>query len=284
MTKIINYIEKNLKLSNFNFENDANYNDIKNYYNNAKADAIYCFEFIKRHLDKNKKILEVGGGAHLLTGFLKQEYDITSIEPGGFRNYIDELRNKICSKNNLKVHTTTIENFNTDEKFDLIFSMNVLEHVDSIEKHLSSCINLLRDENSLLLIQCPNYTFPFECHFYKWFIPFAPNFTFKYLKKKRLIGELGEEKYNDIINSLNFNCTYFNIKNLKLSVNFTHPLKNIFDRMEADTTFKNRLCQNSTINLIYKLINLFKIKNLLINFYPKFFSPYLIMHIKKTKS
>ena len=50
MSNIHLYIEKNLELENFNFENDANYNDIKNYYNNAKADAIHCYQFIKEHL------------------------------------------------------------------------------------------------------------------------------------------------------------------------------------------------------------------------------------------
>lgn len=33
MIDIKNYIEKNLELENFNFENDTNYNDIKHYYN-----------------------------------------------------------------------------------------------------------------------------------------------------------------------------------------------------------------------------------------------------------
>ena len=47
MNNIINYIEKNLELENFNFENDVNYNDIKKYYDNAKADAIHRHQFIK---------------------------------------------------------------------------------------------------------------------------------------------------------------------------------------------------------------------------------------------
>ena len=86
-------------------------------------------------MHKDKKILEVGGGVHLLTSFLNQEYDVTSAEPGGFTDYTNELRDKILSKNNLKVHTTTLENFNTNKKFDLIFSMNVLEHTEDIELH-----------------------------------------------------------------------------------------------------------------------------------------------------
>ena len=47
MNNIINYIEKNLELENFNFDNDVNYYDIKKYYDNAKADAIHYHQFIK---------------------------------------------------------------------------------------------------------------------------------------------------------------------------------------------------------------------------------------------
>ena len=88
MSNIKNYIEKNLELENFNFKNAINYNDFKNYYYNAKADAIYCYQVIEKYLHKDKKILEVGG-IHLLTSFLHQNYDITSIEPGGFAGFTD---------------------------------------------------------------------------------------------------------------------------------------------------------------------------------------------------
>ena len=82
--------------------------------------------------------------------------------------------------------------------------MNVLEHTDDIKQHIISCINLLKDEHSLLFIQCPNYTFPFEPHFYKWFIPFFPNFTFATLRRKKLMKELGKDRYENILNYLNF--------------------------------------------------------------------------------
>ena len=281
MNDIKNYIEKNLELKNLNFENYANYNCIKHYYNNAKADAIHCYQFIKEYLHQNKKILEVGGGAHLLTSFLNQEYDVTSVEPGEFTDFSNELRNKILSLNNLKVHTTTLESFKTDERYDLIFSMNVLEHTDNIEAHLRSCINLLKDENSILLIQCPNYTFPFECHFYKWFIPFLPNFTFAKLRRKSLIKELGQDRYYNILNSINFDCTYSNINKLPISIQFKHPLQDILNRLDNDALFRHRLCANFAVRIFYQLINFLKLKKLLIYFFPKFLCPYLIFKIKK---
>ena len=261
--------------------NLAKTEDQLTYFNNAKADTIHCYQNIKKYLHKDKKILEVGGGIHLLTSFLHQDYDITSIEPGGFIGFTDELRNKILDQHKLKVHTTTVENFTTDIKFDFIFSMNVLEHSDDIKQHIVSCMNLLKDEHSLLSIRCPNYTFPFEPHFYKWFIPFFPNFTFATLRRKKLMEELGKDKYENILNFLNFNCTYLNLQKLHLPIKFTHPLKDIFDRLDSDTTFRQRLCNNFIVKICYQLINLLKIKKILISVFPKFLCPYLIMEIRK---
>ena len=278
MNSIQNYFFHNLNLKNLNLDSSE---DTQRYYKNAQADAIHCYQGIEKYLDKDKKILEVGGGIHLLTSFLHQDYDITSIEPGGFTGFTDELRNKILDQHKLNVHTTTLENFTTDSKFDFIFSMNVLEHTDDIKQHITSCMNLLKDEHSLLFIQCPNYTFPFEPHFYKWFIPFFPNFTFATLRKKKLMKELGNAKYENILNNLNFDCTYRNLQKLPLPIKFTHPLQDIFTRLDNDVTFKQRLCNNFIVKICFQLINLLRIKKLLISVFPKFLCPYLIMEIRK---
>ena len=92
--RIKNFIENNLNIKNFVFKENKNFNDIKYYYENAKADSIYCYSKICDFLSKEKKILEVGGGIHLLTSFLNEEFNITSVEPGGFTGYTDELRNQ----------------------------------------------------------------------------------------------------------------------------------------------------------------------------------------------
>ena len=281
MNDIESYIQNNLSLEEFSFQRKKNFQDIKEYYDNAKADAIFCYGTIKKFLNSEKKILEVGGGIHLLTSFLSQNYNVTSIEPGGFTGFTDELRSKIINKNKLNVHTTTLENLNTKDKFDFIFSMNVLEHTQDISSHLETCVKYLKDKNSVIFMQCPNYSFPFEPHFYEFFVPFFPKFTFKYLRKKSLIKQLGKEKYNNILNNLNFDCTYFKLKRLNLPITFTHPLKDIFDRLDSDLEFKKRLFSNSLIKIFYNLIKFLKIKSLLIAIYPKFLCPYLIITLKK---
>ncbi len=271
------YLRNNLNL-NINITYDQ-----KTYLFNAESDAIHCYRSIERYLHKEKKILEVGGGIHLLTIFLHQDYDITSIEPGGFKSFTDELRNKILDQHKLKVYTTTIEKFSTDEKFDFIFSMNVLEHTDDIMQHIKSCMNLLKDENSLLFIQCPNYTFPFDAHFYKWYIPFFPHFTFATLRRKKIIKELGNDRYEDILNNLNFNCTFFKIKKLNLPIKFIHPLKDIFNRIDQDSVFRERVLKNLLVRLCYKIIIFLRIKKIITYFFPISLTPYLIMEIKKKK-
>ena len=250
-------------------------------YNNAKADAIFAYHNINKFLDKDKKILEVGGGIHLLTNFLHQNYDITSIEPGGFTEATNDLRNQILLQNRLNVHTTTLENFKSNKKFDFIFSINVLEHTKDIEQHILSCINLLKDKNSLLFIQCPNYIFPFEPHFYKWFIPFCPNLTFKFLRKKNLIKVHSKKNYENILKNLNFKCTYLHVKKMNLNVKFAHPISSIFDRLDTDNVFRDRLFKNIIVKISYKIINYLKIKNLITYIFPKLFCPYLILYIKK---
>ena len=280
MNKKINYFEK-LKIPNTDLSVDK-YKLQNIYLDNAKADAIFCYKKISKYLKNDHKILEVGGGIHLLTSYLKDKnFDITSIEPGGFSDYIDRLRNDFLNKMNSKIYTTTLEKYHTNDRFDFIISMNVLEHTGDIKKHIQSSIKLLRDHNSLLFIQCPNYNFPFEPHFYKWFIPLFPQFTFKYLRKKSLIKALGKKRYSNILDHLNFNCTYSNIKKLNLNVKFINPLADIFERLDNDEVFKKRLFENLIIKFSYKAINIFRLRNLLIKLFPTFLSPYLIMEIRK---
>jgi hypothetical protein len=144
-------------------------------------------------------------------------------------------------------------------------------------------MNLLKDEHSLLFIQCPNYTFPFEPHFYKWFIPFFPNFTFATLRRKKLIKELGNTMYKNLLNNLNFDCTYRNLQKLHLPIKFPHPLQDIFNRLDNDVTFRQRLCSNFIVKICYKLINFLKIIKLLISIHPKFLCPYLNIKIRKQR-
>jgi hypothetical protein len=57
MNAIENYFF-NFNLKNLNLDSSE---DIQRYYQDAQADAIHCYQSIGKYLDKDKKILEVGG-------------------------------------------------------------------------------------------------------------------------------------------------------------------------------------------------------------------------------
>ena len=256
------------------------------FYENQKADAINGYYFIKKYLNKKKKILEVGGGIQFLSNYLAYlKYSIISLEPGGFRKEIDLIRNKALrlKESNLIIKNISLENFakTSQQKFDFIYSINVLEHTKDISKHLNTQENLLKDYKSIAHIRCPNYTFPFESHLYLFFIPFFPKETFKFFYEKKLIKKYGIKHYFSIMNSLNFNCSYFNIKKIGLNANFTSPIREIFLRINRDPVFKTRILSNKLIKFFYYLTKFFQIQLLISFIFPKFLSPYLIFNLRK---
>ncbi len=250
------------------------------YLQNAISDAEFTLSKIEPYLNKNKKILEVGGGIHLLSSFLYENgYDITSIEPGNFTFFVEKLRKNIINElNPINTFSCKLENFTTNDKYDFIFSINVLEHTESVVDFIKLQTSLLHNSESSVLIRCPNYNIPFDSHFYKFFIPFFPNFTFKKLLKKKLIRDLGKQKYFDILNSLNFDCK-FTVINKNFKIKIYNPFYEIFERIEADIVFNKRILDNLLVNILYQFISKFKIT--FFKFIPKRFYPYLIIEITK---
>ena len=110
------------------------------YYENVKADAIYEFNSISKYINKDIKILEVGGGLHFLSIFLNQNgYNVISLEQGGFAGYIDIMRNnvlKIASHLNINIINSSLEKFSDEnindkhEIFSLLFPIKHLGYLD----------------------------------------------------------------------------------------------------------------------------------------------------------
>lgn len=267
---------------------NLSYKRAKWYYDNQKVDAISGFRNIEKYLFKKKSILEVGGGMHFLSNYLAYlGHNIVSIEPGSFRKDIDLIRKKILKEKekNLLIKNVTLEKYQkiTNKKFQFIFSINVLEHTKNIKNHLSANKKFLRDEKSICNIRCPNYSFPFESHFYVFFIPFFPMETFKIFYEKKLKKKYGRPLYNSILNSLNFDCSFIKVKNANFNIKFLNPIEETFSRIENDKKFKKRILENNFVNKIYTLINFFYLKKLIIKFFPIKFFPYMIINLKKNK-
>lgn len=112
--------------------------------------------------------LEVGSGSGMLLARMKARYPHHTwegIEPigQGFARFGSSL-DMVAPKYDLTIHRTTLEAFDTAKAFDFIFSLNVIEHVDSWRDCLAKMHELLRP-GGVAVILCPNYSFPYEPHY-----------------------------------------------------------------------------------------------------------------------
>ena len=102
---------------------------------------------------KNLAALDVGGGSGWLLNDLKRA------EPRVNRTTvvdIDPRAEKIARGNGHDYHLTTFEQFNTDERFDIILMLNLIEHVTDPAAVLHKAKELLRP-GGRIWIKTPNY-------------------------------------------------------------------------------------------------------------------------------
>ena len=149
----------------------------------ALAEAEFTLRMLAPHLDRRLRLLEVGAGLGVTSAFLAScGFDITSIEPGG-SGFEDNERINPALRASLGIdhahHHGAVETATVGDlggRFDLIFSNNVLEHVDDIGAALEALDALLSPEG-MMIHHCPNYTVPFEPHFGIPLVPGAPERT-----------------------------------------------------------------------------------------------------------
>jgi 2-polyprenyl-3-methyl-5-hydroxy-6-metoxy-1,4-benzoquinol methylase len=178
------------------------------YHNEALAARKFLHESLK-HLNKKSEILEVGAGILALSIQLASEgFEITAVEP--VEKGFDEISilmtqfRKIAQeeKISLKVLKKPIEECVLTNDFDLIFSINVMEHLRNPQKVILELTKNLKT-GGIYRFLCPNYDFPYEPHFGIWM--FKRKFQSFYLsqiplKKTNLTPKSAKEMYE----SLNF--------------------------------------------------------------------------------
>ena len=174
-----------------------------------------------------------------------------------------------------------IEEFDTNEKFDLIFSINVLEHVKDYEKYIEKTCKFL-NKNGISIVLCPNYDFPYESHY---IIPIIINkkitkFFFKsYIKKYETKN--GMKNHWDGLNFISKKkLTYF-IKKNNYNFYFDLAIKDrMFSRIINDSALKRRQGFIGLFAIISKFLFLDK---LLFDLF-KIPFPYLKLEINNKKS
>lgn len=123
-----------------------------------KDNIIKTFKLKKKEKPLNKiKILDIGCGGGLLSEpMCRLGADVVGIDASEKNISVAKLHAK---KNNLNIKyvCSSPENYQINEKFDVILNMEIIEHVDNINQFLKSCSNLLK-KNGMMFVATLNKT------------------------------------------------------------------------------------------------------------------------------
>lgn len=253
-------------------------------YQNEALEARKLIDSNLKKIDTHSKILEVGGGILALTVQLASEgFEVTTVEPvgEGFTNiaYLMKMYLRVAEQENIRFNfiDSPIENSQFQNKFDFIFSINVMEHLKdpySVAIHLMKYLN----KSGKIRFFCPNYDFPYEPHFQRWLFT-RRNEAF-YLPISRAESKLIDAaEWADVHRSLNF-ITFSKLEKFLTQSNIAYrfnknALRNLVQRSLVDSELQNR---HKLLTYGVKIVVKFKLIRL-VNLLPKRFWPVIDIEI-----
>ena len=160
---------------------------------------------------RNIKILDIGCGGGLLSEpMCRLGADVTAIDASEKNIKIAKLHSK---KNNLKIRylCSSPEKLRTEEKFDVILNMEIVEHVNDVDFFLASCSKLLK-KNGIMFVATLNKTLKSYIfgiigaeYILRW-LPIGTHEWEKFLKPEELISLQKKNNLNlDKVDGMKFN-------------------------------------------------------------------------------
>ncbi len=151
-------------------------------------ESLRALDLVGPHLQRECRLIEVGSGIGFFSRFLFDEgYDVVELEPvGAGFEFIGAARRVLQTESAGPRHLSIgVEELDPRRHgtFDVIFSLNVLEHVPDWRRALDTELTVLRP-GGVILQSCPNYTFPYEPHFGIPLVPFVPSATSRLLPSR----------------------------------------------------------------------------------------------------
>lgn len=141
-------------------------------------------------LSPQDRVLEIGAGLGIFSAFVSNFVrEMVALEPGGTgfsgRDDLDQTH----AATSKVMWSTESANSYRDGSFDLIISMNVLEHIDNLDEAYANLATLLA-RDAKMAHSCPNYSVPYEPHFGVPLLPIVPHATARLLPARIADSEL----------------------------------------------------------------------------------------------
>ena len=247
------------------------------------TEAKFGFRHVKekiKELPNSSSILEIGCGSGILLSMLTEEFPQNSyegIEPLNDDFSLFKELNSLVKGSGIKIENCGYEDYDSHQTYDLIYCVNVFEHVKDW-KHFLHWVSKRLNDDGLFFVLCPNYSFPYESHF---FIPvlFKKRTTYRFFKNYIDTYEMDNDYGTSLVglwDSLNFvkkrNVIKF-IRNNKrmLRLDFNDEVDIVDDlvsRVVDDAEFRKRQALIGNIALFMKKIGAFNFVKLFPNFLP----------------
>lgn len=125
------------------------------WWNKARSEIVDSC--LSRILKTKGNILDIGAGFGSMSVVLKKYGEVTAIEPSASAAAF--LRDSL----KLTTYTGDFDSFQSNDKFDLIACLDVLEHIDKDRQALLKIESLLND-NGILVVTVPAYMFLWSIH------------------------------------------------------------------------------------------------------------------------
>ncbi len=250
------------------------------------GDANFGFEQLSNYFNHNKKldILEIGCGIGILMAIFQKNFDnlsLEGIEPykGGFERL--KSSRKILPKKINIIHSK-FEDFKPKKKYDIIYSVNVFEHLRNWRQYLQKTESWLKP-NGKNIILCPNYSFPYESHFK---IPIIVNKHITHrVFKKRIESFERENNSLGLWKSLNFiKMREIEKYCIEENLNFNYcdeVFTDIINRLDQDSEFKKR---QNFVGQTAKIFHYLGFLKLLRKKYFHKYHPYMKIEITNSQS
>jgi 2-polyprenyl-3-methyl-5-hydroxy-6-metoxy-1,4-benzoquinol methylase len=219
-----------------------------------------------------KRILEVGAGIGVLSIALAQDgHNITALEPGanGFdvNAQVGAAVREWLAAEDLPILDIEVDRLEPAKygKFDLIFSVNVLEHIPDLSAAIAAMKSVLAPHGMMVHL-CPNYTVPYEPHFGIPLVPFAPRIT------GRLVPGIDKHPAWPSINFITHGEVQRLAARFGLLVTFRRGLMyDAFVRLDTDQEFGAR--HTGMVRRIYRLLKTMRILSMLRHVPPALATP-----------